>query len=156
MIKQHTGQGGDTTISDGFNAAEQMRLRFPEEFELLCKTDVYFWDKGNKKDELEMDGFYKINKGPTIQQVSSCQFSVQYHIFPIYISLFHSGKVLITPCIFLRCDNKGNLTTIRFNNQVRDSHIDLSPEETEKFYSAMKIYFDLMYENSISFKMQDG
>ena len=67
MIKQHTGQGGDTTISDGFNAAEQMRLRFPEEFELLCKTDVYFWDKGSKKDELEMDGFYKINKGPTIQ-----------------------------------------------------------------------------------------
>ena len=67
MIKQHTGKGGGTTISDGFNAAEQMRQRFPEEFELLCTTDVYFWDKGNKKDRLEMDGFYKINKGSTIQ-----------------------------------------------------------------------------------------
>ena len=67
MIKQHTGQGGDTIISDGFSAAEQMREKYPNEFKLLCNTDVYFWDKGYAKDKLETNDFYKINKGPTIQ-----------------------------------------------------------------------------------------
>ena len=67
MIKQHKAAGGETIISDGFSAAEQMRSLYPEHFKILTTTDVYFWDKGTSKDELEPDDFYKINKGPTIQ-----------------------------------------------------------------------------------------
>ncbi|XP_018008277.1 gamma-butyrobetaine dioxygenase [Hyalella azteca] len=121
MVKQHRGEGGDTIISDGLRAAEYMREHYPQQFETLVTTDVYFWDKGEGKDQMEMNQFYKINKGPTIQ-----------------------------------LNNSGEVSTIRFNNQVRDSHLDLPDDKVEDFYHALQIYFRLMYDNSVSFKMQDG
>ncbi|KAF2353174.1 TauD/TfdA-like domain, partial [Trinorchestia longiramus] len=121
MIKQHRGEGGETVISDGLSAAQRMRERHPQQFRTLATTDVYFWDKGQGKDQMEMQEFYKINKGPTIQ-----------------------------------LNNRGEVTTIRFNNQVRDSYLDLPEEKVEEFYDALQIYFRNMYENSVSYKMNDG
>ena len=53
-------------------------------------------------------------------------------------------------------DNSGQVTIIRFNNQVRDSFLDLPHEKVNDFYAAMKTYFKLMYVNSISYKMAAG
>lgn len=55
-----------------------------------------------------------------------------------------------------RLDTQGNVVKVQFNNQVRDSHLDVPVDKVPQLYRAMKMYFNLLYEHSIQFKMQDG
>ena len=66
MVKQHEGTGGESVMSDGLFCSEILRKRFPDEYNILSQTPVYFWDKGLKGYELEVDDFYKITKHPII------------------------------------------------------------------------------------------
>lgn len=65
-VKQHDGEGGESTISDGLFAVEFLRKHHPEAFEILSKINVYFWDKGIANISMETDEFYKISKAPII------------------------------------------------------------------------------------------
>ena len=71
MIRQHRGEGGDTTISDGVRAAEVLREENPKAFQVLTQNRVYFLAKGL---DTNYDGrvreFFKINKEPVIKSVS--------------------------------------------------------------------------------------
>ncbi|RXG67150.1 Gamma-butyrobetaine dioxygenase [Armadillidium vulgare] len=120
-VEQHRGKGGESTISDGLLAAEILRRENPVAFDILTKTNVYFWDKGQANINMESEEFYKINRGPIIG---------------------------------LNCDNKFEI--MRVNNQIRDSHLDLPPDEVNSFYEAMKSLTDILQDNSYSFKMEDG
>lgn len=46
VIKQFSGEGGDTMISDAFNAALQLKKNNPEYFDTLANTTVDFVDVG--------------------------------------------------------------------------------------------------------------
>lgn len=60
-LQQHTGEGGDNDISDGFNAASILREKDPALFEFLTKSSIYFQDKGNATYD-----FDKITRAATI------------------------------------------------------------------------------------------
>lgn len=53
-------------VADGLYAAELLRKNHPEAFKVLTRNDIYFWDKGHKNFDWEMDEFYKISKFPVI------------------------------------------------------------------------------------------
>ena len=52
--------------------------------------------------------------------------------------------------------NDDEITEIRINNHVMNSHIDTDIEKATDFYRAVKLYFTLLYENSIQHKLQAG
>eukprot|EP01090_Pellita_catalonica_P018650 TRINITY_DN6090_c0_g2_i1.p1 TRINITY_DN6090_c0_g2~~TRINITY_DN6090_c0_g2_i1.p1 ORF type:complete len:428 (+),score=68.42 TRINITY_DN6090_c0_g2_i1:47-1330(+) len=39
-VTEHTGEGGDTTLADGFFLAHQLRRKFPDTFEYLQRRDI--------------------------------------------------------------------------------------------------------------------
>ena len=47
---------------------------------------------------------------------------------------------------------------MNFNNQSRDSVLNLTSEEVKKVYKALKLFSDLSYskENLFMYKMQEG
>ena len=53
-------------------------------------------------------------------------------------------------------DSYGNLDTLRINHQNRDSHMDTDPEFVNIFYKSIKLFNDLLYANSISYKLQNS
>ncbi|KAK7086511.1 Gamma-butyrobetaine dioxygenase [Halocaridina rubra] len=120
-VEQHIGTGGESVITDGLFAAEILRKQHPEYFDILTKTDSYFWDKGHANFDWEMAEFYKISRMPIIT-----------------------------------VDNNKQVKQIAVNNAIRDSYIDLPPEKVKPFYSAMKVFNDILYENSVVFKMDSG
>ena len=68
MLKQHRGLGGDTTISDGFRAAEELRATDAAAFKALTEKKVYFLAKGiDTNYDGKMRHFFKINKTPVIE-----------------------------------------------------------------------------------------
>ncbi|CAL4103214.1 unnamed protein product, partial [Meganyctiphanes norvegica] len=64
--QQHVGTGGESLVSDGLNAAEELRRHHSEAFKLLTTTDNYYWDKGVANLPWEQDEFYKIARMPVI------------------------------------------------------------------------------------------
>ena len=45
-ISQADFSGGENGFADGFWAAEQLRQKYPEYFELLTTHDIDYWDFG--------------------------------------------------------------------------------------------------------------
>ena len=45
-IKQFTGEGGDTLLTDGFAAASKLRKNSPKDFDILAQTMIEFVDIG--------------------------------------------------------------------------------------------------------------
>lgn len=70
-VAQHPGAGGESIVTDGLFAAEELRRSYPEDFKILATTDVYFWDKGHANFTWEMDEFYKIAKFPVIRCITT-------------------------------------------------------------------------------------
>ncbi|XP_063867001.1 gamma-butyrobetaine dioxygenase-like isoform X1 [Scylla paramamosain] len=66
-VAQHPGAGGESIVTDGLFAAEELRRNHPEDFKILSSTDMYFWDKGHANYSWEMPEFYKIAKFPVIR-----------------------------------------------------------------------------------------
>lgn len=66
-MEQHPGTGGESIVTDGLFAAEELRRSYPEDFRILATTDMYFWDKGRANYSWEMDEFFKIAKFPVIR-----------------------------------------------------------------------------------------
>ncbi|KAK8391372.1 hypothetical protein O3P69_017167 [Scylla paramamosain] len=66
-LAQHPGAGGESIVTDGLFAAEELRRKRPEDFKILSSTDMYFWDKGHANYSWEMPEFYKIAKFPVIK-----------------------------------------------------------------------------------------
>ena len=64
MVEQHTGEGGDTVISDGFHVAELMRNEYPEEFNHLAEAIVYYSCSGVDTNSIENEEYHydRINK----------------------------------------------------------------------------------------------
>nr|XP_045604657.1 gamma-butyrobetaine dioxygenase-like [Procambarus clarkii] len=120
-VKQEPGAGGASVVSDGLFAAECLRRRHPEAFQVLATTDAYFWDKGHANFSWEMDRFFKISKRPIIT-----------------------------------VNNDQEVVCVAMNNGVRASHLDLSAHLVKKFYAAMKLFNDILYDNAITFKMEEG
>lgn len=56
----------------------------------------------------------------------------------------------------IRLNNDREVVRISVNNQVRDSFLDLKADKVTSFYKAMKLMNDVLYENAINFKMEDG
>lgn len=61
-INQHEGKGGDNTISDGAKAVSILKEKYPNHFQTLVNTPVYFQDKGFHTYEFNM-----LTKRPTIK-----------------------------------------------------------------------------------------
>ena len=57
---------------------------------------------------------------------------------------------------YFRLDNDGSISKITFNNQARDSHLDIPASKVPEFYQAMKLLDDLLYEHAYTFKMENG
>ncbi|XP_050733899.1 gamma-butyrobetaine dioxygenase-like isoform X2 [Eriocheir sinensis] len=66
-VEQHPGAGGESVVTDGLFAAEELRRNHPEDFRILATTDMYFWDKGHANYSWEMPEFHKIAKFPVIR-----------------------------------------------------------------------------------------
>ncbi|CAL4067646.1 unnamed protein product [Meganyctiphanes norvegica] len=64
---QHVGSGGESLVSDGLYAAEELRRHHPEAFKLLTTTDNYYWDKGVANLPWEQEEFFKIARMPVIK-----------------------------------------------------------------------------------------
>ncbi|XP_068241831.1 gamma-butyrobetaine dioxygenase-like [Palaemon carinicauda] len=63
-------------------------------------------------------------------------------------------KIARFPIITL--DSQKEVVRIAVNNAIRDSYIDLPAEKVKHFYSAMKLFNDILYDNSLVFKMDSG
>lgn len=67
LFTKNTTEGGESTLCDGFKIAEDMRVLYPDYFELLAKTPVHFYLKDNKnifesiKTIIELDSSGQIN-----------------------------------------------------------------------------------------------
>lgn len=48
------------------------------------------------------------------------------------------------------------MVQIAVNNAIRDSHMDLPPEEVKKYYAAYKRFHNILYANAMTFKMEQG
>uniref|UniRef100_A0A0P4VXA7 TauD/TfdA-like domain-containing protein n=1 Tax=Scylla olivacea TaxID=85551 RepID=A0A0P4VXA7_SCYOL len=120
-MAQHPGAGGESIVTDGLFAAEELRRNHPEDFKILSSTDMYFWDKGHANYSWEMPEFYKIAKFPVI-----------------------------------RVNGNNEVMQIAVNNAIRDSHMDLPPQEVKKYYAAYKRFHNILYANAMTFKMEQG
>ena len=71
MLKQFSGDGGDSTVGDGFYVAELMRREYPEEFNLLAKYNTYYYTKGTDRSAGDKDDYcfeyYRINRTRMIE-----------------------------------------------------------------------------------------
>jgi alpha-ketoglutarate-dependent taurine dioxygenase len=67
LFTKNTTKGGESTLCDGFKIAEDMRVLYPEHFELLAKTPIHFYLKDNNnifesiKTIIELDSIGQIN-----------------------------------------------------------------------------------------------
>ncbi|XP_063866911.1 gamma-butyrobetaine dioxygenase-like [Scylla paramamosain] len=66
-VAQHPGAGGESIVTDGLFAAEELRRNHPEDFKILSSTDMYFWDKSHANYSWEMPEFYNTAKFPVIR-----------------------------------------------------------------------------------------
>lgn len=68
MIKQHTGAGGDSIISDGYYAAEVLRKNHPREFDILSNTEIYFTHAGVDANSLDNQSYQydRVFKAPVL------------------------------------------------------------------------------------------
>ena len=48
------------------------------------------------------------------------------------------------------------MVQIAVNNAIRDSHMDLPPQEVKKYYAAYKRFHNILYANAMTFKMEQG
>lgn len=53
-------------------------------------------------------------------------------------------------------DSQKEVVRVAVNNAIRDSYIDLPADRVKSFYSAMKLFNDILYDNSVVFKMDSG
>lgn len=53
-------------------------------------------------------------------------------------------------------NNNQEVIRIAVNHAVRDSHMDIPPESVKAFYSAFKLFNEILYDNSLNFKMSSG
>lgn len=53
-------------------------------------------------------------------------------------------------------DNEGNLRRINHSITQRDSFFSVDAEKVDEWYSALKIFIDLMYEEAVYFKTEPG
>ncbi|XP_042881672.1 gamma-butyrobetaine dioxygenase-like isoform X1 [Penaeus japonicus] len=56
----------------------------------------------------------------------------------------------------LTLNSNKEVCRVSVNNAVRDSYLDLPAHRVKEFYSAMKLFNDILYDNSLSFKMDTG
>ncbi|XP_064120347.1 gamma-butyrobetaine dioxygenase-like isoform X1 [Macrobrachium nipponense] len=63
-------------------------------------------------------------------------------------------KISKFPIITLNSSQE--VTRIAVNNAIRDSYLDLPSNKVKKFYEAMKLFNDILYANSSTFKMDTG
>lgn len=56
----------------------------------------------------------------------------------------------------IRVNGNNEVVQIAVNNAIRDSHMDLPPQQVKKYYSAYKRFHDILYANAITFKMEQG
>lgn len=56
----------------------------------------------------------------------------------------------------IKLDNNKEVIQVAVNHAVRDSYLDLPAHKVKPFYEAMKIFNDILYENTITFKMAEG
>ena len=67
LFTKNTTEGGESTLCDGFKIAEDMRVLYPEYFELLVNTPIHFYLKDNNnifesiKTVIELDSTGQIN-----------------------------------------------------------------------------------------------
>lgn len=53
-------------------------------------------------------------------------------------------------------DFEGNVNRIRHSVPQRDSFFTIDIEKVDKWYAALKIFTDLLYEEAVHFKMETG
>ena len=161
-MEQHPGAGGESIVSDGLFAAEELRRDHPEDFKILASTDIYFWDKGQANYSWEMPEFFKIAKFPVIRWVTVCSASTTLGdrtiALPVVTSPFTSCPWWLQHPLppFLRLNSNNEVVQIAVNNAIRDSHMDLPPHEVKNYYSAYKRLHNILYANAITFKMEAG
>ena len=63
---QHRGTG-ESLVSDGLYAVEDLWRLHPEDFHILSNTDVYYWDNGVANLPWEQEEFYKISRMPILK-----------------------------------------------------------------------------------------
>ncbi|XP_071530346.1 gamma-butyrobetaine dioxygenase-like [Panulirus ornatus] len=63
-------------------------------------------------------------------------------------------KISKMPILTLNSDNE--VIRVAVNNAIRDSHLDLPSHKVKSFYVAMKLLNDILYDNSVRFKMDAG
>ncbi|XP_042238631.1 gamma-butyrobetaine dioxygenase-like isoform X1 [Homarus americanus] len=63
-------------------------------------------------------------------------------------------KISKRPIITLNNDNE--VVCVAMNNGVRQSYLDLPSHKVKKFYAALKLFNDILYDNAIRFKMEAG
>ncbi|CAH1797489.1 unnamed protein product, partial [Owenia fusiformis] len=68
--------------------------------------------------------------------------------------MYKFSKVL--PVCTFDTNKEGELERINFNQQVRDSYMNIPVEQVRPFYTAMKNFNDALYNNSIRIKMEPG
>ncbi|XP_063612454.1 gamma-butyrobetaine dioxygenase-like isoform X1 [Penaeus indicus] len=56
----------------------------------------------------------------------------------------------------LTLDSNNDVCRVSLNNAVRDSFLDLPAQKVKGFYAAMKLFNDILYDNSLAFKMDSG
>lgn len=52
-IEQHMGTGGETMLADGFQAAQKLKEKYPEKYQLLANTITCFKDVGSELTEFD-------------------------------------------------------------------------------------------------------
>ncbi|XP_066969074.1 gamma-butyrobetaine dioxygenase-like [Macrobrachium rosenbergii] len=63
-------------------------------------------------------------------------------------------KISKFPIITLNSNKE--VIRVAVNNAIRDSYLDMPPNKVKKFYEAMKLFNDILYANSSTFKMDSG
>ncbi|XP_071530345.1 gamma-butyrobetaine dioxygenase-like [Panulirus ornatus] len=63
-------------------------------------------------------------------------------------------KISKMPILTLNSDNE--VIRVAVNNAIRDSYLDLPSHKVKSFYVAMKLLNDILYDNSVRFKMDAG
>ena len=56
----------------------------------------------------------------------------------------------------IKLDSNKEVMQVAVNHTVRDSYLDLPAHKVKSFYEHMKIFNDILYENTITFKMAEG
>jgi len=110
-IKQYQGEGARNEFVDAFTVAETMREKFHAEFDLLCRTEVHFWDGGVlDNDDAGLSGkFHKRHSRPTflldqhgkLKQVSFSNHSRSSQLFgdvELTKDLYRALKLFYTLC----------------------------------------------------------